>query len=166
MTTVQHKSWTNGGRTNNAVCIPDTKQLQISLLRYLLWLHRSMICDNQPERRKHKILTSTMDCHKSSDKLEAILDSASSIMENAEISISQIFGFLLFIGPNVWEEKPAPLGLSVRFSSDCKHDTIEMSTRSKCAFSGKEVLPPKSLLKNLAIEKKTTMRSTKKIVHA
>jgi hypothetical protein len=107
-----------------------------------------------------------MDCHKSSDKLEAILDSASSIMENAEISISQIFGFLLFIGPNVWEEKPAPLGLSVRFSSDCKHDTIEMSTRSKCAFSGKEVLPPKSLLKNLAIEKKTTMRSTKKIVHA
>lgn len=95
--------------------------------------------------------TSTMDCHKSSDKLEAILDSASSIMENAEISISQIFGFLLFIGPNVWEEKPAPLGLSVRFSSDCKHDTIEMSTRSKCAFSGKEVLPPKSLLKNLRI---------------
>ncbi|TVU42764.1 hypothetical protein EJB05_09185, partial [Eragrostis curvula] len=51
-----------------------------------------------------------------------------------------------------WEEMPVPLGFSDRFSSACKHDTIEISTPSACEFSANELLP-KFLLKNLAIER-------------
>jgi hypothetical protein len=83
------------------------------------------------------------DCHKSSVILDAILHNISSTIENADIIISHVLEFLLFADPELWEEMPMPFGLSEeKFSSDSKHDTIEMSTASECEFSVNEILLP------------------------
>jgi hypothetical protein len=92
------------------------------------------------------------DCHKSSDIFDATLHSKSSIIENADIFISQVLEFLLFADPETWEEIAVPLGFSDRLSSACKHDIIETSTPSAREFSVNELLP-KFLLNNLAIER-------------
>ena len=104
-----------------------------------------------------KPLTSMTDCHKSSVMLDAILHNTSSTMENADIIISQVLKFLLFMDPESRGEMPMPFGLSERFSSACKHDMIEISTVSECEFSFNELPLPESRLQNLAIKREANI---------